>query len=226
MKPRRMLVFLIVFLLTACGTFDLRIEPATPTAQPPQPTQPAASPTLASTQLPLATAQAPTDTSEPPAPTEVSDPPPATDLPPTQAAADTPSGPKMVKIYLIAIGDNGISGDLIGCGDSAVAVDVEIIPTQGVLKAAMQALLAIKTRDYGQSGLYDALYQSNLPLDSVRIDNGTATIYLSGSLMLGGECDNPRVEAQLTKTALQFSTVQQVSIFINNKPLKDVLSLK
>ncbi len=132
----------------------------------------------------------------------------------------------MVKIYLIAIGDNGQSGPLIGCGDSAVAVQVPIQSTPGVLKAAYQALLAIKSRDYGQSGLYNALYQSNLTLDSAKIENGLATIHLSGSLTLGGECDNPRVKAQLEQTALQFSTVQSVAIFVNDKPLDQVLSLK
>ncbi len=228
MKPRRMLAFIAVLLLTGCGILELSIEQPTETAQPANPTSmtvvsPAAAPT-ATSPAQASDLPSPTDTSQ----IEVSDPLPPTDLPTGQAttAAPTPAGPQMVKIYLIAVGDNGVSGDLIGCGDSAVSVQVEITPTQGVLKAALLSLLSIKTRDYGESGLYNVFYQSSLQLDSVKIENGTAIIYLSGSLLLGGECDNPRVEAQLTKTALQFSTVQQVSIFINNRPLKDVLSLK
>ncbi len=219
MKPRRMLALLAILLLSGCGVLELSVEQPSPTA-PPQPTQ------IIATSPAEATATSPAEISDPPSPTEPS-PVEATDpLPPVEAPTSAPAGPQLVKVYLIAVGDNGVSGDLIGCGDSAVAVDVEIAPTQGVLKAAFQALLSIKTRDYGQSGLYNALYQSSLQLDSVKIENGTATINLSGSLLLGGECDNPRVEAQLTKTALQFVTVKQVSIFINGKPLKDVLSLK
>jgi len=38
--------------------------------------------------------------------------------------------------------------------------------------------------------------------------------------------DNPRVEQQLNETALQFSTVQEVQIYLNNQTLKDALSLK
>ncbi len=230
MKKRRMLVLLAVLLLTACGVLELSVEQPTPTV--PQPTRIISPFPAEPSQPPQATATSPAEISDPPSPTgtspvDVVDPLPPTGAPTEQtAASDTPSGPQMVKVYLIAVGDNGVSGDLIGCGDSAVAVNVEIAPTQGVLKAAIQSLLSIKTRDYGQSGLYNALYQSSLQLDSVRIENGTATIYLSGSLLLGGECDNPRVEAQLTQTALQFATVRQVSIFINNRPLKDVLSLK
>jgi hypothetical protein len=43
---------------------------------------------------------------------------------------------------------------------------------------------------------------------------------------MGGECDTPRVRAQLEQTILQFPTVTEADIFINGKPLADVLSLK
>jgi hypothetical protein len=36
----------------------------------------------------------------------------------------------------------------------------------------------------------------------------------------------PRVQAQLKQTVLQFPAVTGVAIFINGKPLRDVLSLK
>jgi hypothetical protein len=60
----------------------------------------------------------------------------------------------------------------------------------------------------------------------VTLSAGKATIKLSGTLMLGGVCDNPRVKAQLEQTALQFSTVKDVAIFINNVTLDQALSLK
>jgi spore germination protein GerM len=43
---------------------------------------------------------------------------------------------------------------------------------------------------------------------------------------MGGECDTPRVQAQIEQTILQFPTVKEVVIFINGKHLSDVLSLK
>ena len=49
---------------------------------------------------------------------------------------------------------------------------------------------------------------------------------LAGKLLLGGVCDDPRVEAQLVETARRFSTVREVEIVINGKPLKEVLSEK
>lgn len=188
--------------------------------------------TLPSTTAPSLAAPTPTELALP----TVSPPAQPATLPP--APANTESAPatpdqatvivelQTVKVFLVAIGDNGASGKLIGCGDSIVPVTQEIVPTKGVLRAALEILLGIKQQNYGQSGLYNALYQSNLTIDDVRIENGKASIRLSGRLLLGGVCDNPRVEAQLVETAKQFSTVKEVEIFINGKPLEDVLSEK
>ncbi len=57
-----------------------------------------------------------------------------------------------VKIFLVATGDNGVSGKMIGCGDSLVPVTQQIVPTQGVLRAALEILLGIQQQYYGQSG--------------------------------------------------------------------------
>ena len=85
-----------------------------------------------------------------------------------------------------------------------------IVPrTEGVLRAALEKLLSMRDQYFGKSGLYNALYQSNLIVDAVRIENGKATIELSGTLLQGGECDSPRIQAQLEQTALQFSTVRE-----------------
>lgn len=130
------------------------------------------------------------------------------------------------RIYLVAINDNGKSGRKFGCGDSLVAVTRPITPTTAPLSAAMRLLLSDHRRNYGQSGLYNALYRSRLRLQRASIAHGKATIYLAGTLRLGGVCDNPRVGAQLRQTARQFSTVQSVGIFINNVPLWKRLSMK
>jgi hypothetical protein len=74
--------------------------------------------------------------------------------------------------------------------------------------------------------LYNALYLSHLRIDDLAVVNGGAVIKLKGELVMGGECDIPRVEEQLKALALQFSTVNRVSIFINSRPLEDVLDLR
>jgi hypothetical protein len=212
MKSRILSAVLVLLFITACnGTFEVGLEhspvgtaslAATSTTAP-VPTVALVPPALTDPQL-SPTVQAPTDTRVP------------TDLP-TQP---------MVQIFLIAVDDNGQTGIPVGCGDSAVPVQVEIPPTQGILKAALVALLSVKDQYYGQSGLYNALYQSDLQVETVSIDGGKASVFLTGTLLMGGECDAPRVQAQLEQTVLQFSTVTEAAIFINGKPLADVLSLK
>ena len=79
---------------------------------------------------------------------------------------------------------------------------------------------------YGQSGLYNALYQSTLQLDRIEINNGQAMIYLTGELRMGGVCDVPRLEAQLRETALQYESINQIEIFVNGRPLSEITSAR
>ncbi len=144
----------------------------------------------------------------------------------TSGPASTGSGITRVKIFLIAMNDNGKSGELVGCGDSVIGVEREIPPTRAPLTAALNQLFSLHDQFYGQSGLYNALYRSNLRLSSAAIVNGRATINLTGQFLLGGECDDPRAEAQITQTALQFSTVRAVDVFVNGVPMKTLLSGK
>lgn len=130
-----------------------------------------------------------------------------------------PGGFTITRIHLISLNDGGP----LGCSDTLVPVTVEVPETRAILRATLERLLSIKSQYYGQSGLYNALYQSQLTLDDVRIDNRVATVRLSGQIVLGGVCDTPRVQAQLEQAALQFSTVDQVRIYVNGVLLQDVL---
>ena len=138
--------------------------------------------------------------------------------------AGTPT--RQSTIYLVAIGDAGRSGTKIGCDDSLIPVQVTIPNTAAVLGETIRHLLAQRSQYYGQSGLYNALYQSTLALDRAVIENGTASIYLTGQLMLNGACDAPRVEAQLRQIALQFSTVRSVNIYVNGQTLQNALGAR
>lgn len=132
-----------------------------------------------------------------------------------------------VKVFYVAINDGGKAGKEIGCGDSLVEVEVPIAPTSTPVQAALNLLFAGKSQSIGQSGLYNALYQSNLRLDNFSLsNNGEATIKISGITALGGVCDDPRFVAQIQSTILQFPTIKKADIFINNKPLADFLSEK
>ncbi len=139
----------------------------------------------------------------------------------TEATMDDESPNRFTRttIYLVALEDEGRTGMQIGCGDRLVPVEVQIEPTLAVLRAAMESLVNLDDRFYEESGLYNALYRSNLSVDELTLENGTATIQLSGQLSLGGVCDTPRFKGQLQQTALQFYTVDNVEIFINGEAL-------
>lgn len=129
--------------------------------------------------------------------------------------------PSTYRIYLIALEDGGKSGPAIGCGDSLVAVDV---PSTDV-KTALRALLENHDRLYGQSGLYNALYQSDLQVNRIVRNNDSISANLSGQLVLGGTCDAPRVKAQLEATLRQSVESRiPVTIRVNRDLLDDLLS--
>jgi len=142
---------------------------------------------------------------------------------PSPITSPTATPTTTVNIFLIAQDDNGKTGKLVGCGDSAVAVEREVPETKAVLRAAIEQLISIKDKTYGSAGLYNALADSSLNFESAEINNGKATIKLSGTLNLVGTCEDARIEAQLKETALQFSTVQSAEIFINDINLDEII---
>jgi hypothetical protein len=151
---------------------------------------------------------------------------PATQTLPAPTATATALPYATVMIYYIGLGDNGVNGAPVGCGDSAIPQVYPVGFGQDSLTYAYDRLVRYREQTIGDSGLYNALYQSDLSLQSAQIEDGTAMIALEGTLMLGGECDNPRVKAQLEMIAGQFPGVTAVEITINGKPLDEALSLK
>jgi hypothetical protein len=127
-------------------------------------------------------------------------------------------------MYLVALEDDGASGATIGCGDSLVPVRRAVAPTRLPLLAALNELLAQKSEFYGESGLYNALWQSNLRVQTAEIRDGTATVALVGQVRLGGTCDSPRFQAQIEETIRAASGAETVNVFLNGTPMADALS--
>jgi len=136
------------------------------------------------------------------------------------------SGTTFINIYMVALDDDGKSGKQIGCGDSLIPVKREITKSQGILVAALNEQLSQKDQYYGESGLYNALSGSSLQVEKATITGGVADVRLTGSLSLGGVCDDPRVEEMLKAVVMQFPTVKQANIFLNGVPIHDALSEK
>ncbi len=137
----------------------------------------------------------------------------------TQGATSTPatSTPTATTRIQLALLDTAgtTAGKSRGC-DRVVLVPFQVATTTAPLTAAMQKLFSLSTTSV--NGLFNFMDRTNetLRFDRATIVNGTANIYLTGSLSgLAGVCDDPRAQIQIEETALQFPTVQRVSIFLN-----------
>ncbi|HEV2705850.1 MAG TPA: GerMN domain-containing protein [Pyrinomonadaceae bacterium] len=131
---------------------------------------------------------------------------------------------RQIKLFFIAVEDNGQSGKKIGCNDSVVPVDVNVARSASPLKTAYERLLAVRADTYSPRKLSNALSKSRLKVRSVAIRNRTAVVRLTGRLVSAGVCEDPRIEAQLKETALQFPAVERVSVFVNGVALSRLLS--
>ena len=133
------------------------------------------------------------------------------------------SRPGSVKIYLVALNDNGKNGRKIGCDDSIIAVTRQINSAGTPLKSAIAELLAIP-REYNQK-LGNYWGNNNLEIKSIVISKGIATIRLSGDgLSVAGICDEPRIISQIEATAKQFPAVKKVRVFVNGISLAEVIN--
>ena len=137
-----------------------------------------------------------------------------------------------VQVYVIALHDPGQAAtpgdDAPGCGGgvgSIVPLDVDLPAPAPALEGALSALLTLQ-QGAAARDLYNALAHSPLKVERIDRTGPEVRVYLSGYIELGGDCDGPRIVAQLTRTALQFHDLQHAQFFLDGKPLQSVLSDK
>ncbi len=143
---------------------------------------------------------------------------------PSAAPPGSATAARTVTVYYVALDDGGSSGVRFGCNDSLVGLRRPATSAVEPLTAAMGALL--DGAEAPAAGVYNSLSASTLQFLSGTFDGTTVTVYLSGSLQLGGVCDIPRVEAQLTQTAVSSVGAIRAEIYVNGVGLTEALSLK
>jgi hypothetical protein len=136
--------------------------------------------------------------------------------------SDSARNSQPIKIYLVALGDNGKTGKKIGCDDSLIAVTRNIQKTSSPLTAAIAELLLAPKHTEGSPNL-ENLWKGNRTVRSVSLVNGTATIRISGQRFVTGVCDEPRILSQIEATARQFRTVKNVRVFLGKQTLEDAI---
>lgn len=139
---------------------------------------------------------------------------------PTSNASPMTSTPAVVTtpvstVQIALVNEIGTpSASTFGCGDEIEMVN-RSVSTTTPLKTAIEELLSVHTRDYGMSGLTTALYQNSFTVSSVVITGNHADVDLTGSIMIGGICDHPRIQEQMKRTILQFPTITTYQIKLN-----------
>ena len=126
-----------------------------------------------------------------------------------------------VKVFLVALDDNGRRGRRVGCNDSLVPVNRTIRADADELTAAVEALLATPRESEGGLGNY--WQGENLRVQSASVRAGVATIRIRGNVYVAGVCDEPRIEGQIRETARQFRGVRTVRVYLNGQRLADAI---
>ncbi|WP_244266488.1 hypothetical protein [Pseudarthrobacter chlorophenolicus] len=161
------------------------------------------------------------------------EPQPSTTPSPSAAPERVPAAQGTVTAYFVLLDDGGNNGVRFGCNDSLVGVDQARPAGKDPLPAAMNALLgagsgaSIPALEVPSGAeIYNALAGSRLKFLSGSFDGSAVTVYLSGAVSLGGVCDIPRLEAQLTQTALAAVGAVRAQVYLNGRPLAEVLRLE
>jgi hypothetical protein len=128
------------------------------------------------------------------------------------------------RLYFVALNPSHPAGEPIGCGDVLVS-EGRTASGSGDGTSALDVALREQLTAKPPAGGVNRLADLGVRLRSVRISGDHAKVVLE-PFSLGGECDNPRVEAQLTHVAGQFDAFRHVNIYVGDQPLADYLSLR
>lgn len=125
---------------------------------------------------------------------------------------------------------NGITGVPFGCSDTLVTIHTVPIETDSPdehVAAAIEFLLDDSQYYHGAPAVTNSLTLSET-LEFVTADVGrdTVDIELSGDLVVRGECEAYRIQAQIYGTAAATGQVDDVSIRLNGTELSEVLGLE
>jgi hypothetical protein len=151
-------------------------------------------------------------------------PPPAQTRSPDEPSIGNAAGAQSVTAYYVLLDDGGSSGVRFGCNDSLVGVKLSQTESTEPLPAAITALL--DGSEPPIADVYNSLSGSTLDFLSGSFDGTTVTVYLAGTIRPGGVCDIPRIEAQLTQTAVSAVGAIRAEIYVNGAGLAEALSVK
>lgn len=104
-----------------------------------------------------------------------------------------------------------------------IAIERQVSKTEGVARAALEALLRGATKEETNQG-YISTINTGVRIQSLTIQDETAKVDFDEQLefQVGGSCRVASIRSQITDTLKQFSTVKNVIISINGRT-EDIL---
>lgn len=138
--------------------------------------------------------------------------PPEVTNPPAQNAGE------MATILVPLITQSSIGADFgpFGCGAYLSFVPRQVPQTSAVLNATYNWLFSNPASFDGGNYYNTVATQTNLDFQSVEIVNGTAKVYLTGSVMDYG-CSFAVFAGQIEQAALQYPTVSGIEVHVNGE---------
>lgn len=125
---------------------------------------------------------------------------------------------------------DGVDGVSFGCSDTLVTIDTVPIHAdspQEHVSAAIQFLLDDSQYYHGSPAVTNSLTLSEtLELGEVEVNRDSVDIALSGDVVVQGQCEAYRIQAQLYGTAALTAGIDGVSITVNDEELNGVLGLE
>jgi len=132
------------------------------------------------------------------------------------------SSPEFMTVKIFLSDSRFVNEPYFDCSRTQ-AVERQVPKTQGVARAALEALLRGATEEEINQGFVSNI-NSGVRIQKLTIENGIAKIDFDQQLefQLGGSCRVSAIRAQITDTLKQFPTVESVIISINNRT-EDIL---
>lgn len=127
------------------------------------------------------------------------------------------STPNFTTINVPLVNNNSIGQfGPFGCGAYISFIPRQVPETSAVLNATYNWLFSNPSSFDGGNFHNVIATQTNLDFQSVEIINGTAKVYLTGSVM-GNHCADATFGAQIEQAAFQYPTVNDIEVYVNGE---------
>lgn len=142
-------------------------------------------------------------------------------------------GETTLKIAVVKMEDNGVSGEKIGCGDSIIYIDKTAdgikLEDSRKIQLALKELFAVGVTAVDDPYYNGLQHSKNLAVESVNEtnngQNSIVNVNIIGEMISAGTCDDPRIKEQIYSTIKANSSADEVNAYINGTELKDYFDM-